>query len=487
MSRRMTLASIFLISALSTTGGGLGGTHPVSATPLGGRASAHTGVTVPRAFHPNWTGQSDQDVAWYAYSASGAGDVNGDGYDDTIVGAYRYDGAQPNEGRAYVYYGSAEGIHTAPDWIADGTLPGEWYGHSVSTAGDVNGDGYADVIVGAPHPTHGNHIGMAFAYFGSATGLSPTPNWTVFGEQPYDWFGRRVHTAGDVNGDGFDDVIVGAPQYDTTDTTLTDAGKSFVYYGSASGLSTVAAWTAVGDQSGELFGRDGKTAGDVNGDGYDDVIVGAHFYHHGQSGEGRAYAYYGAAAGLSPTANWFAESNSVGAWFGRSVGTAGDVNGDGYDDVIVGAPKLDNPEVDEGRAYLFNGSATGLAFTASWTTESNQAQAWYGRAVGTAGDVNADGYDDILVGSPNYDTGQVDSGKAYAFYGSPARPSTTADWTASISQFKAWFARSVASIGDVNGDGYSDAIFGAPQYDHGETDEGAAFGFYGSANGLPVS
>jgi hypothetical protein len=348
----------------------------------------------------------------------------------------------------------------------------------------VNGDGYDDVIVGAPNPTHGNNIGMAFAYYGSPAGLSTTADWTVFGEQRYDWFGRRVHTAGDVNGDGYDDVIVGAPQFDTS---LTDTGKSYVYYGSATGLSTVPAWTAVGDESGELFGRDGKTAGDVNGDGYDDVIVGAHFYHHGQSGEGRAYAYYGSAAGLSLTPNWFAESNSVGAWFGRSVGTAGDVNGDGYDDVVVGAPKLDNPEVDEGRAYLFNGSATGLALTASWTTESNQATAWYGRAVGTAGDVNGDGYDDILVGAPNYDTGQADSGKAYAFYGSSSGPSTTANWTASITQLKAWFARSVASIGDVNGDGYSDAIFGTPQYDDGETDEGAAFAFYGSANGLSVS
>jgi hypothetical protein len=468
MFRRISVLTLLLALGLGTPGTAMAGAPRTSAP----------------AFNPDWAGEANQPVAWYGYSASGAGDVNGDGYDDMIVGAYRYDGAKPNEGRAYVYDGSAQGLDTTPDWTADGTLSGEWYGHSVSTAGDVNGDGYDDVIVGAPNPTHGNNIGMAFAYYGSPAGLSTTADWTVIGGQRYDWFGWRVHTAGDVNGDGYDDVIVGAPQFDTT---LADTGKSYVYYGSATGLSTVPAWTAVGDESGELFGRDGKAAGDVNGDGYDDVIVGAHFYHHGQTGEGRAYAYYGSAAGLSLTPNWFAESNSVGAWFGRSVGSAGDVNGDGYDDVIVGAPKLDNPEVDEGRAYLFNGSATGLALTASWTTESNQATAWYGRAVGTAGDVNGDGYDDILVGAPNYDTGQADSGKAYAFYGSPSGPGTSADWTASITQLKAWFARSVASIGDVNGDGYSDTIFGAPQYDDGETDEGAAFAFYGSANGLSVS
>jgi hypothetical protein len=483
MPRRVAASSLLMMSVLWAAGGAVAGTSPIPASPNATRP-AHPRATVPRAVNPDWTGEADQDVAWYGYSASGAGDVNGDGYDDTIVGAYRYDSAKPNAGRAYVYDGSAQGIDTEPDWIVDGTLSGEWYGHSVSTAGDVNGDGYDDVIVGAPNPTHGNNIGMTFAYYGSPAGLSTTADWTVFGEQRSDWFGRRVHTAGDVNGDGYDDVIVGAPQFDSTSI---DAGKSFVYYGSPSGLNTVAAWTAVGDQGGELFGRDGKTAGDVNADGYDDIIVGAHFYHHGQSGEGRAYAYYGSADGLSPTADWLAESNSMGAWFGRSVGTAGDVNGDGYDDVIVGAPKLDGPEVDEGRAYLYTGSARGLGFTASWTTESDQADAWYGRAVGTAGDLNGDGYDDILVGAPNYDTGLEDSGKAFAFYGSPAGPSTTADWTASISQFKAWFARSVASIGDVNGDGFSDAIFGAPQYDHPQIDEGAASAFYGSENGLPVS
>jgi hypothetical protein len=474
MPRQTTALLLFLAATLGVTGWAPAG---AAAAP-----APRPVVIEPRTSNPDWTGEADQAIAWYGYSASGAGDVNGDGFADVIAGAYRYDGEKPNEGRAYAYYGSANGPSTTPNWIIDGNLSGEWYGHSVATAGDVNGDGYDDVIVGAPNPTHGTSIGMALAYLGSPNGLRTTASWTVFGEQPHDWFGRRVHTAGDVNGDGYDDVIVGAPQFDTTNP---DTGKSYLYYGSATGLSTTAAWTAVGTQGGELFGRDGKTAGDVNGDGYDDVIVGAHFYRHGQTGEGRAYAFYGSATGLSPKADWFAESNSVGAWFGRSVGTAGDVNGDGYDDVIVGAPKLDNGEMDEGRAYFFTGSATGLAITASWTTESNQAQAWYGRAVGTADDVNGDGYADILVGAPNYDTGEADSGKAFAYYGSPTGPSTTADWTASITQFKAWFARSVASVGDVNGDGYSDAIFGAPQYDDGQTDEGAAFEFNGSADGLP--
>jgi FG-GAP repeat len=459
----------------------------VATTPLFLGASAGVssarpeGTTTPRAFNPDWSTESDQQKAWLGYTVSGAGDVNADGYSDVIVGAYRYDDGEENEGKAWVYLGSATGISTTPVWSAEGNAEGAWFGHSVSTAGDVNGDGYDDIIVGAPNPTHGTTIGWASVYYGSPTGPSATPDWTAYGPQPVDWFGRRVHTAGDVNGDGYDDVIVGSPHYDGAEY---DNGAAYVFYGSATGLSATPDWSAVGDEPGALFGRDGKTAGDVNGDGYDDVIVGAHMYRNGQVQEGRAFGYYGGANGLAVNPSWFAEGNQSGAWFGRSVATAGDVNADGYDDVVVGAPTYDNGQQDEGQAYLFLGSATGLSPTASWITEGNQKQAWYGRAVASAGDVNGDGYADLIIGAPNYDPGQVDGGKVFVYLGSPTGPATAPDWTASLNQTLAWFGRSVASARDVNGDGYGDVIIGAPQYDNGQTDEGGAFGYYGSPGGL---
>ena len=113
----------------------------------------------------------------------------------------------------------------------------------------------------------------------------------------------------------------------------------------------------------------------MNGDGYADVIVGASYYDNGQTDEGRAYVYHGSAAGLSATAAWTAESDQAGAYFGGSVATAGDVNGDGYSDVIVGASSYDNGEADEGRAYVYHGSAAGLSATPAWTAESDQARA----------------------------------------------------------------------------------------------------------------
>src|SRR5947199_196981 len=112
-------------------------------------------------------------------------------------------------------------------------------------------------------------------------------------------------------------------------------------------------WIGESNQEAAHFGVSVAGAGDVNGDGYGDLIVGAHYYDNGQADEGRAFAYYGSPAGLSTTPNWTAESDQVAAFFGVSVAGAGDVNADGYDDVIVGAPTYDNGQRDEGRAFVY--------------------------------------------------------------------------------------------------------------------------------------
>src|SRR5439155_4465222 len=191
----------------------------------------------------------------------------------------------------------------------------------------------------------------------------------------------------------------------------TDEGRAFVFLGSASGLASTPAWTAESDQASADFGASVATAGDVNGDGYADVIVGAHLYDNGQSNEGRAFVFLGSASGLASTPAWTAESNQANADFGVSVATAGDVNGDGYSDVIVGAPLYDNGQTDEGRAFLYLGSASGLSASPAWTAESDQAGAQFAASVASAGDVNGDGFDDVLVGAPLFDNGQTDEGR----------------------------------------------------------------------------
>ena len=188
--------------------------------------------------------------------------------------------------------------------------------------------------------------------------LSTTPNWEAVSDQAKAGFASSVHSTGDVNGDGYSDIIVGAPLYDNGEA---DEGRVFVYYGSAAGLSSVVNWTAEPNQTNAKFGTSVSGAGDINGDGYSDIIVGAPFYDNVEANEGRVFVYYGSATGLLADANWTAESNQMDANFGTSVSCAGDVNDDGYSDVIVGAPYYTNGESAEGWAYVYYGSATGLS------------------------------------------------------------------------------------------------------------------------------
>ncbi|MCX7995130.1 MAG: FG-GAP-like repeat-containing protein [candidate division WOR-3 bacterium] len=447
-----------------------------------GRAYVYHGSSLGLPSTPNWTNESNQANAYFGISVATAGDVNGDGYSDLIVGASYYDGSQTDEGRAYVYHGSASGLSTTPNWTGQSNQTNAHYGSSISTAGDVNGDGYSDVIIGIPEfDNNETNEGRAYIYHGSASGLSTLPVWFAEPNQTNAYFGNSVATAGDVNGDGYSDVIVGAYLYDNGET---NEGAVFVYYGSASGTSTTPNWTNESNQASANYGFEASTAGDVNGDGYSDVIVGAPQYTNGQNLEGAAFAYYGSASGLSTIPSWTNESNQIDAYFGFAVSIAGDVNGDGYSDIIVGAHYYDNGETNEGAAFIYHGSATGVSTTPNWTGESNQANAYYGAAVATAGDVNGDGYSDVVVGAYLYDNGETDEGRAYVYHGSASGLSTTPNWIGESNQTNARYGFAVSSAGDVNGDGYSDVVVGAPQYTFLQSNEGAAFAYHGSATGL---
>jgi len=434
---------------------------------------------------PVWTAEGNQEGANFGLSVASAGDVNGDGFTDVIVGAPQYDGPEYNEGRVYVYYGSAAGLARDEAWASEGDRAGGTLGFSVRTAGDVNGDGYSDVIVGAPLYDNGeSDEGRAFVYHGTGSGLEASPAWAAEGNQLGAQLGSAVGGAGDVNGDGYSDVIVGAPLYDNGQS---DEGRALVYHGSASGLAASPSWTVEGDQAGARFGHAVSTAGDVDGDGYSDVIVGAPLYDNGQSDEGRALVYHGSAAGLAADPSWTAEGDQAGAWFGHAVSTAGDVDGDGYSDVIVGAPLYDNGQSDEGRAFAYHGGDEGVEASPAWSVESQQAGASFGRAVATAGDVDGDGYSDVVVGAPLYDNGQTDEGRAYVYHGSAAGLATLGRVVEGQGQAQAGFGEAVAAAGDVNGDGLSDLIVGAPGYDGGEDGEGAAFVYHGTLLGLSPS
>jgi hypothetical protein len=446
----------------------------------------------PLSTTASWSVESNQAGAYYGWSVATAGDVNGDGFSDIIVGAPYYDNGQTDEGKVFVYDGSATGLSLSANWTMESDQAGAQMGLNANTAGDVNGDGYSDVIIGSPYYDAGQtDEGRAFVYYGSSTGLAATPAWTTESDQVSAEYGGSVASAGDVNGDGYSDVIVGCPYYDNGNT---DEGKAFVYYGSASGLAVSPAWSGEGNQDNTNFagtqnsavGTGVACAGDVNGDGYSDVIIGASRYDNGNTDEGKVFVYHGSASGLSVTANWTAESDQNFALMGNSIASAGDVNGDGYSDVIVGAYGYDNGQTNEGKAYLYYGSATGLSVSPNWTAESNVTIALFGCSVACAGDVNGDGYSDVIVGAAFYANGQANEGAAFVYLGSASGLPVSYNWIVEGNLADASLGATVSPAGDVNGDGYSDLIAGGWDYTNGQSIEGAAFVYNGSASGLEL-
>ncbi len=435
-----------------------------------------------RAMTPAWTAEGDQVEAFFGWSVAPAGDVNGDGYSDALVSAFAYDGTQLNEGRVCLYLGTQSGLESAPAWQGIGGQADAWFGCSVAAAGDVNGDGYHDVLVGAPLYDAGQaDEGRAYLYLGSAAGLELDPAWQAEGDQAGASFGACVAAAGDINGDGYDDALIGAPYYDAGEA---NEGRVYLYLGSAGGLNEDPAWQLDGDQVEAALGTSAATAGDVNGDGYADVVVGSPRFDVGLVDCGLVLLYLGSASGLHPDLTWYAAGNQTNARLGRSMASAGDVDGDGYGDLIVGAYLFDSGQTDEGRAYLYRGSNTGLRLEPSWWADGSQTQAQLGVCVATAGDVNGDGYSDVVVGAYLFDYDSQDEGMARVYLGSSAGLSLQADWNIMSGQAGAGLGLSVATAGDVNGDGYSDLLLGAPWFDAGETDEGQASLYLGSASCL---
>lgn len=393
------------------------------------------------------------------YFLSPAGDVNGDGYSDVLVSVYNNVFGVSKDGRVQLFLGTGNGIGSAAAWTSEGK-GGTNYGESIGSAGDVNGDGYFDVVVGAPRFSNGEeNEGAVFVYYGSPSGLDTNPSWIMEGNQANAFFGASVSTAGDVNKDGYADVVVGASYYDDGET---NEGKIFVYLGSATGLAKTPYFTAQSDQVNAFFGKSVSSAGDVNHDGFGDIVVGAPGYDHGQINEGRAYLYLGTYGGMTQAPAWTGESNQADASYGNSVAYAGDLNGDGFSDVVVGANRFDDKMSNVGKLYVYMGSANGFSLYPDWTMTGNQIDGNLGISVNAAGDINGDGYGELIAGAYSNNV-QDPVGNVFIYYGSRTGVSTKSIILNKQNYPGVNLGLSVATAGDINGDGYADIMAGVSQ------------------------
>jgi len=460
-------------------------------------------------------------------SVHSAGDVNGDGFDDVIVGA-PYNGLG-DAGASYVVFGKAGGFGASINLSAlngtngfrlDGVAGDDLTGRSVSAAGDINGDGFADVIVGAPGAdTNGPYSGASYVVFGHAGGFTPavalsalngTNGFRIDGAAANDNSGLAVSSAGDVNGDGFDDLIIGAP-----DGFAGLAGSSFVVFGKAGGFgSSMSLSTLNGSNgfridgifSGDAFGASVHSAGDVNGDGFDDVIVGAPNATPGGPLSGASYVIFGHAGGFDAAIN-VATLDGVNGFrvdgltsngrAGYSVSAAGDINGDGFGDLVVGVFGDDRLGLYSGTAYVvFGRSAFAQDVDVSALDGSNgfrldgvRALDAAGWSVADAGDVNGDGFADVLISAKNFSVpGAHAAGAAFVVFGHAGGFAPVVDLGAlngnngfridGVATYDAT-GFSVSAAGDVNGDGFDDLIVGASQAGPNGPYSGAAYVVFG--------
>ena len=463
-------------------------------------------------------------------SVAGIGDINGDGFEDYVIGAYRADPNVENQaGEAIILFGSASGptgidlatISASEGFRINGETTSDAAGYSVSGAGDINGDGFADVIVSAPFSGYGSvDAGEAYVIFGGAgvgasgaievSSLDGTNGFRLTGIDSYDKIGQSVASAGDINGDGFDDLIVGAPNADpfVGQGPVNNGGESYVLFGAAGTFSPVVGFddftgfTINGDQPDGYSGLAVSDIGDVNGDGIGDLAIGVP-YGGTSSDNGLTFVVFGTTGGfatqiqLSDLAYSGGQVgiNIVGSTIGERTGYAlsgaGDVNGDGFEDFLIGS----SPSSGAGTAYVVFGSAGfGLSgtivlsdlsgsngFKIDGVSVGDQAGAF----VGEAGDINGDGFDDIIVGADG-----VGNGTAYVIFGGTSIANTglfelsSFDGSNGLTLPGLNFEDAVGPVdgaGDINGDGFDDLIVGAPGADpQTRAEAGGAYIVYGS-------
>ena len=458
-------------------------------------------------------------------SVGDAGDLNGDGFSDIVIGAFLADGDTDASGEACVVFGPITGLPSSFElstldgtngFVLDGEEGLDYAGEAVSGGGDVNGDGISDVVIGAPFAEGligGGGTGVAYVVFGSDQGFPPvleldtldgTNGFRIGGANSEHRTGASVDIVGDVNGDGVADILIGSPGAQVSG--LSRAGRADVVFGSATGfapwvlldvINGTNGFTIEGTVANGQLGSGVSRAGDVNADGMANLIVGGR--HSGAPGQ--ALVVFGSTLGfpasmdrsdLDGSNGFVVDGVQGGDLLGDSVSDAGDVNGDGISDIVIGASGTNFNGLDSpGASHVIYGSDQSFAptlavsdldgtngFVLRGTNQFDE----LGYAVSSAGDLDLDGFSDVLVGT-------LGTNDVYVLYGGPSLASEA--FVSSIDGTNGFVlngapsstaGRSVADVGDMNGDGGRDFLIGAPLADQGDQeDAGEAYLIYGGA------
>lgn len=521
--------------------------------------------------------QGDSDGNNLGHAVASIGDIDGDGIDDFVVTAIYGDDKGANAGEAYVIFGNASGVFGSPDgngrmvidttnltadqgFVIQGDTAQDMFGKSVSSAGDINGDGIGDIVIGAyGGDDGGNGAGEAYVIFGKSsrafgtddgngrmvidiTTLYADDGFVIQGDEPGDALGNAVTRAGDLNGDGIDDLVIA--EYSSDDNGQQDIGVVYVIFGRNDGnfgpldganrmvldmtnLAPSEGFIIQGDAAQDFFGTS-VSAGDVNGDEIVDIIVGAYAGNGGGGYAGEAYVIFGNSSGtygvadgngrmvldttnLSFEQGFIIQGDTSSDRLGETISTA-DVNGDGIADIIVGASGGDDGGSNAGEVYVIFGTSgsfgtedvttrmvvdtTTLTPDQGFVIQGAAATNSLATSVSSAGDVNGDGVEDIIVSSISHNT---NTGIAYVIFGNANGTFGTADGagrmvidTNVLTAAQGFIIRgevsgdklgaSVSAAGDVNGDGYADLLVGATGADAGGNSAGQAYVIFGSAS-----